>query len=117
MPKVNVDVNDQSDARIQQETKEVAQPISNENKNAMDSSLAAQVQNSLAGKKAGKEKFLDMSQLNSQLNSKQPVKQIKTNKVMLLNSYLDFMLTVPTYKYQQTALGNKISEAFLYFEV
>lgn len=57
VPKVNVDVNDQSDARIQQKTKEVAQPISNENKNAMDSSLAAQVQNSLAGKKAGKEKI------------------------------------------------------------
>ena len=94
VPKVNVDVNDQSDARIQQKTKEVAQPISNE--------------------RQAKKKFLDMSQLNSQLNSKQPVKQIKTNKVMLLNSYLDFMLTVPTYKYQQTALGNKISEAVFY---
>ena len=57
VPKVNVDVNDQSDARIQQETKEVAQPISNENKNAMDSSLAAQFK---ATCKANKNKQSDV---------------------------------------------------------
>ena len=57
VPKVNADANVQSNTDIQTEAKEVVQPVSNENKDTMNSSLAAQIQNSLAGKKAGKEKI------------------------------------------------------------
>lgn len=57
VPKVNADANIQSNTDIQPEAKEAVQPVSDENKDAMDSSLAAQIQNNLAGKKAGKEKI------------------------------------------------------------
>lgn len=51
VPKVNADTN------IQPEAKEIVQPVSDDNKDTIDSSLAAQIQNNLAGKKAGKEKI------------------------------------------------------------
>lgn len=57
VPKVNTDTNAQSDANVQPGANEIVQPAGGESKDTVNSSLADQIQNSLAGKKAGKEKI------------------------------------------------------------